>query len=403
MKGIGRRVNFLFLSLFLAFSFSLSFSQDIETKDGVKFIHNTEKNLKNKSANISLELVHTLGDINTSDENLAFYLPEDIVFDDEGNIYVLDSGNHRIQKFNPDYEYITTLGRQGQGPGEFYLPSALDIDKKNYLYVSDPQNKRIQILKPDGTEHRTIKFTNETVGSLRVLNSGNIIMNPTGSLLMIPQSQEKVLPKLVKVYDREGNPVQEFGERQDYKHVLLNHLGNQYEFAVDEKDHVYLTFLHQNRIEKYTPEGKLLWRADRPLNYSMEPPKEKGKMETSGRGRMVQLPQMNKSSEGIFVDSKGRVWVITLKRQLKDEEKVSKSVRVMRTDRQRTMSVKLEGNTEQTKTDAYELEVFSPQGILIQRIPLDYFVNEVHIHKDRVFLLDKERGTKFYEYKIMKK
>ncbi|HHF52198.1 MAG TPA: 6-bladed beta-propeller, partial [Candidatus Aminicenantes bacterium] len=387
------------LFVFLAFSFSLS--QEIETKDGVKFIHNTEKSLKKNMAHISLELVNTLGDINTADENLAFYLPEDIVVDSKGNVYILDAGNHRIQKFTSDYQYLATIGRQGQGPGEFYLPSSLDIGPDDYLYVSDPQNKRIQILKPDGTEYKTIKFLNESVGSIKLLDSGNIIMNPTGVLMMIAFSQEKELPKLIKVFDTEGNLINEFGEQLDFKNILMNRMGNQYEFAVDEDDCIYVTFLHQNRIEKYSPKGELLWRADRTLNYSMDPPKNKGKMEAKGGNRMIQLPQMNKCSEGVAVDHKGRVWIITMTRQLKDDEKVSKSVSVMRTDRERSMSVKLEGNTEQTKTDAYEIEIYSPEGILIQRIPLDHFVNKIQILKDRVFLLDKERGTKYYEYKII--
>lgn len=387
--------------LFVSLAFSFSLSQEIETKDGVKFIHNTEKSLKKNMAHISLELVNTLGDINTADENLAFYLPEDIVVDSKGNVYILDAGNHRIQKFTSDYQYLATIGRQGQGPGEFYLPSSLDIGPDDYLYVSDPQNKRIQILKPDGTEYKTIKFLNESVGSIKLLDSGNIIMNPTGVLMMIAFSQEKELPKLIKVFDTEGNLINEFGEQLDFKHILMNRMGNQYEFAVDEDDCIYVTFLHQNRIEKYSPKGELLWRADRTLNYSMDPPKNKGKMEAKGGNRMIQLPQMNKCSEGVAVDHKGRVWVITMTRQLKDDEKVSKSVSVMRTDRERSMSVKLEGNTEQTKTDAYEIEIYSPEGILIQRIPLDHFVNKIQILKDRVFLLDKERGTKYYEYKII--
>ena len=241
------------LFVFLAFSFSLS--QEIETKDGVKFIHNTEKSLKKNMAHISLELVNTLGDINTADENLAFYLPEDIVVDSKGNVYILDAGNHRIQKFTSDCQYLATIGRQGQGPGEFYLPSSLDIGPDDYLYVSDPQNKRIQILKPDGTEYKTIKFLNESVGSIKLLDSGNIIMNPTGVLMMIAFSQEKELPKLIKVFDTEGNLINEFGEQLDFKNILMNRMGNQYEFAVDEDDCIYVTFLHQNRIEKYSPKG----------------------------------------------------------------------------------------------------------------------------------------------------
>ncbi len=387
------------LFVFLAFSFSLS--QEIETKDGVKLIHNTEKSLKKNMAHISLELVKTLGDINTPDENLAFYLPEDIVIDIKGNMYILDSGNHRIQKFSSDYQYIATIGRQGQGPGEFYLPSSLDIGPDDYLYVSDSQNKRIQILKPDGTEFKTIKFLDENVGSIKLLYSGDIIMNTTGGLLMMAQSEEKELPKLIKVFDTEGNLINEFGKPFDFKHILMNRMGNQYEFAVDKDDCVYVTFMHQNRIEKYSPEGELLWRADRPLNYSMEPPKNKGKIEAKGGNQRVFMPKMNICSEGISVDHKGRVWVITLDRQLKEDEQVRKQVGMMQMNGQRSMSVKLEGNTEQTKTDAYEIEIYSPEGVLIQRIPLDHFVNEIQILKDRVFLLDKERGTKYYEYKII--
>ncbi len=399
MKRKYRVIPCVLLFVFLAFSFSLS--QEIETKDGVKFIHNTEKSLKKNKAHISLELVNTLGDINTPDENLAFYLPEDIVTDTEGNIYILDSGNHRIQKFTSDYQYLATIGRQGQGPGEFYLPSSLDIGTDDYLYVSDPQNKRIQILKPGGTEFKTIKFLDESVGSIKLLDSGKIIMNPTGGLMMMARFEEKELPKLIKVFDTEGNLVNEFGEQLDFKDILMNRVGNQYEFAVDEDDCIYVTFLHQNRIEKYSPEGELLLRADRPLNYSTDPPKNKGKIEAKGGMQRVQLPQMNKCSEGISVDHKGRAWIITMTRQLKDDEKVGKSVRMSNINGQRSMSVKLEGNTEQTKTDAYQIEIYSPEGILIQRIPLDHFVNKIQILKDRVFLLDKERGTKYYEYKII--
>jgi DNA-binding beta-propeller fold protein YncE len=387
--------------LFVFLAFSVSLSQEIETKDGVKLIHNTEKSLKKNTANISIELVNTLGDINTLDENLAFYLPEDIVTDTKGNVYILDSGNHRIQKFGSDYQYLDTIGRQGQGPGEFYFPSSLDIGQDNYLYVSDPQNKRIQILKPDGTEYKTIKFLNESIGSIKLLHSGNIIMNPAGGFIMIPSFEENELSKLIKVYDREGNLVREFGEPFDFKHILMNRMGNQYEFAVDEDDCIYVTFMHQNRIEKYSPEGKLLWRADRSLNYSMDPPKNKGTREAKGGMQRIQLPQMNKCSEGISVDPKGRVWAITMTRQLKEDERVGMSLSVSNINGQRSTSVKLQGSTEQTKTDAYGLEVYSPDGILIQKIPLDHFVNGIQILKDRVFLLDKERGTKYYEYRII--
>ena len=60
-----------------------------------------------------------------------------------GNIYVLDTGNARIQKFGPDGAYLATIGRKGQGPGEFIMPDALDIDRDGNLVVADPAQCRI--------------------------------------------------------------------------------------------------------------------------------------------------------------------------------------------------------------------------------------------------------------------
>jgi hypothetical protein len=53
------------------------------------------------------------------DLNYAFYQSGDVKADDEGRIYVLDGGNHRIQVFDADGEYLHSLGKEGGGPGEF--------------------------------------------------------------------------------------------------------------------------------------------------------------------------------------------------------------------------------------------------------------------------------------------
>jgi hypothetical protein len=61
---------------------------------------------------------------------------------------------------------------------------------------------------------------------------------------------------------------------------------------------------------------------------------------------------------------------------------------------------KTEGNTDLRTTDMLKLEVFGPDGVLLGEIPLTHFVDMIHVHKDRLFLLDRERGVKFYEYRI---
>jgi tripartite motif-containing protein 71 len=57
--------------------------------------------------------------------------------DNEGNVYVADTGNHRIQKFDANGVYITQWGTQGSGNGQFSYPRCIDINSQGDVYVSD--------------------------------------------------------------------------------------------------------------------------------------------------------------------------------------------------------------------------------------------------------------------------
>ncbi|MFC2156331.1 NHL repeat-containing protein [Acidobacteriota bacterium] len=391
--------------LILMFALSGLNAQTTETVDGVKVVHNGKLGKWGKSPQVTLELVKTLGDIEADDENIAFYMPVDIAVDAEGNWYVLDSGNHRIQKFDADGNYLDTFGGQGQGPGEFAYPASIDLDSKGYMYVSDPQNQRVQILDPDGNEYKTIRMTTENIGDVRIFNSDQLIMGGSRGVMMMGMGDDepKELPKLMKLMDTDGNISQRFGEQFNFKNQLVNRSGNQINFALDNAGNVYVEFPYQNRIDKYSPDGKLLWKSDRALNFSMDPPKNKGKVERSGGNVSIRMPQMNRCSYGIAADEKGRVWVVTLDRQLEEDERVGMSMSVSMSGGQRSMNMKPQGNTEITETDALKLQVFDTDGFLLGEIPLENFVDAIRIHKDRLFLIDRLRGTKFYEYKIIDK
>ena len=64
------------------------------------------------------------------------------------------------------------------------------------------------------------------------------------------------------------------------------------------------------------------------------------------------------------------------------------------------VKIETKGNVDLQTTDMYKLEIFSPEGVFLGEIPLTQFVDDMFIWKDRLFLLDRERGAKFYEYQI---
>ena len=63
--------------------------------------------------------------------------PTNVAIDDRGNIYVSDTGHHRIRKFNPDGTFITSWGSEGYGEGQFRYPRGITVDEDGYVYVVD--------------------------------------------------------------------------------------------------------------------------------------------------------------------------------------------------------------------------------------------------------------------------
>ena len=71
--------------------------------------------------------------------------------DAQGDVYVADWRNDRIQKFTPDGQFVASFGESGQGEGQFHRPSSVAVDTEGYIYVADWGNERVQVLGPDGS------------------------------------------------------------------------------------------------------------------------------------------------------------------------------------------------------------------------------------------------------------
>ncbi len=81
----------------------------------------------------------------------AFFYPRGLAVDFVGNIYVADEGNHRIQKFDARGSFLTKWGREGNGPGQFKSPWGVACDALGNVYVVDQSNHRIQKFDGNGT------------------------------------------------------------------------------------------------------------------------------------------------------------------------------------------------------------------------------------------------------------
>jgi hypothetical protein len=383
--------------------YGVATAQKVETKDGVRIIHNSKEGIWQKSPKISLEKVLEIGDIEALSEDVAFYMPLDIALDAEGNLYVLDTGNHRIQKFSPEGEFLATIGRKGQGPGEFNFPGSLDIDKQGNLIVASPYIKRIQVINAAGQEIHGVTITGDFSHYLRVLGPEHYIA-ATRRRMPLPEEEGHMngLDPLLQVMDRECNVLKTFGKARDYKHGFVNQTGNEVRYAVGPDGLVYVSFRHQDRIEKYTAEGELIWRSERDLGYKTDKPLNKGKVERmKGGGISINSPDWNRCSEAVTADGEGRIWVLTYDRQLKESEQGGTSIRISGGGSGSTIS--MSPHTEEDlpeTTDAFKLEVFDSEGVLLQSFPLDHYGDNIEISGSRIYILDKVRHMKVHVYQI---
>ena len=82
--------------------------------------------------------------------NGQFNRPRGIAVDQEGNVWVVDEMNHRVQKFNSKGEYVGKFGSFGTGNGQFNEPSDVAITAVGDLWVTDSGNDRVQKFNAQG-------------------------------------------------------------------------------------------------------------------------------------------------------------------------------------------------------------------------------------------------------------
>jgi DNA-binding beta-propeller fold protein YncE len=76
--------------------------------------------------------------------------PQGVAVDAQGNIYVVDTGNNRVQKMSLHGELLATWGTHGTGRGQLSFPGKVAIDRRGNIYVTDAGNARIEELSPSG-------------------------------------------------------------------------------------------------------------------------------------------------------------------------------------------------------------------------------------------------------------
>ena len=126
----------------------------VEYEDGIKVIKNPAQPLYGE---IIFDLELDLGVGSTDDETSTFYNWVRLAVDSKGCILALDSEMCRIQKFNEKGDFLQSIGRKGQGPGEFTRATELILDENDDVYVKE--SRKLHKFKNSGEYVKTIPLS----------------------------------------------------------------------------------------------------------------------------------------------------------------------------------------------------------------------------------------------------
>ncbi|GAX91370.1 6-bladed beta-propeller [Effusibacillus lacus] len=122
------------------------------------------------------------------------------VVSDGKRIYVANAGQHQIAVFDQKGKFLTLLGRGGTGEGEFNYPVDVALNKNGDLYVADFHNGRIQVFSKNG-EFRFAFPKNQRIkpAALAIDDKGQVYVTDVES-------------HTIKIFTEKGDLVREFGE-----------------------------------------------------------------------------------------------------------------------------------------------------------------------------------------------
>ena len=119
-----------------------------------------------------------------------FQYPQGVAADGAGNVYVADQSNHRIQKFDGGGNYLDQWGSYGSGDGQFYYPLAVVVDGAGNVYVADTYNNRIQ--KFDGDGNYLDQWGGYGSGDGQFSNPTGVAADGAGNIYVVDQSNSRI-------------------------------------------------------------------------------------------------------------------------------------------------------------------------------------------------------------------
>ncbi len=170
----------------------------------------------------------------------------------DGRIFVADTGNNRVEIFNPDGTLNYQFGKEGAKAGQFSSPQGIAVNSKGMIFVADTMNNRVQVFNQDGIYLSAIgqpDITTRAEGCQYLHSPQVIAVNSQDHLYVLDADSNEV-----RVFDENGECLKTIGGKGNGPGQFTKAVN----LAIDENDNLYVADQGTSRVHVFDARGKFL-------------------------------------------------------------------------------------------------------------------------------------------------
>ena len=196
------------------------------------------------------------------DLDFLFFWAQAVAVDGAGRMYVSDTGNTRVQVFGANGEFLSTLGREGQGPGELQGPFGIAMTGDRVI-VNDVGNQRLSIWDLNGVHFGDIRVPGRLESAIFGTHAGSIV----GAMNRRRDDRAPVFD--VAMFSAEGTETIRYARlprRRDFLILLgggfdvaIPRMTGVPSYAAAPSGDVYATVGEEYQVVAFAPAGSPLW------------------------------------------------------------------------------------------------------------------------------------------------
>ncbi|MBI5032326.1 MAG: 6-bladed beta-propeller [Chloroflexi bacterium] len=172
-----------------------------------------------------------------------------IGIDTENNLYVGDNGNYRVQKFDRNGKFLTKWGSPGSGEGQFGFITSLKIDRQNHVYVLDTDYHHVEVF--DGSGKFLNRWGKKGYVDGTFYYESSLAIDSHGQIWIAGATSFP--PSPLQVFDSNGKWLKGYNPG-----LVGNSVTQFYEIIFDQQDNIYVSDQNNRRIVKFDSHGNWL-------------------------------------------------------------------------------------------------------------------------------------------------